>query len=77
MLQIAPPITYKNNHISQQSMEQSAMSSLGYTAVVHSAAYPEDRYAMPEPFSSEQLVTYAIRIQKYKSELAAFNFNGH
>ena len=59
----------------QTTVEQQAMNSLGYTAIVRTAGYPDDRYAMPEPFASEQLVTYAIRNPEYKSNFALFNFN--
>ena len=69
------PTNLENDVYTQQHFEKKAMNSLGYRIVTRTAAYPEDRFAMPEPYSSEQLVTYAMRIQEYKSKFAEFNFN--
>ena len=67
--------SFENDVFMQPYFEKKAMNSLGYIMVARTAAYPEDRFAMPEPYSSEQLVTYAMRIQEYKSKFAEFNFN--
>ena len=75
LLQWMPSTNFENDVFIQQDFEKKAMNSLGYSMVTRTAAYPDDRFAMPEPYSSEQLVTYAMRIQEYKSKFAEFNFN--
>lgn len=75
LLRVTPLALAEEFTESQYDIEEQAMQSLGYQAVAQTAAYPEDRYAMPEPYSSEQLVTYAIRVQEYKSRLATNNTN--
>ena len=75
LLQSVPSTYFEQDPYIQQDFEKKAMNSLGYSIVTRSAAYPEDRFAMPEPYSSEQLVTYAMRIQEYKSKFADINFN--
>ena len=40
------------------SVEAQAMASLGYTVTKKINSYPEDKYAMPEPYSSERLFVY-------------------
>lgn len=75
LMQSMASTKFVNDIYMPQEIEKKAMNSLGYSAVTHTAAYPEDRFAMPEPFSSEQLVTYAMRIQEYKSNFAELNFN--
>ena len=74
-LQWTPSTNIENDVYSQQGFEKKAMNSLGYSIVTRTAAYPDDRFAMPEPYSSEQLVTYGMRIQEYKSKFAELNFN--
>ena len=39
-------------------IEAQAMASLGYKVVQQTSAYPNDRYAMPEPYAYESLVLY-------------------
>ena len=39
-------------------VEAQAMASLGYTVAKKINSYPEDKYAMPEPYSSERLLVY-------------------
>ena len=75
LLQWVPSTSFEKDAYRLQDYEIKAMNSLGYSMVTRTAAYPEDRFAMPEPYSSEQLVTYAMRIQEYKSNFADFNFN--
>ena len=40
------------------NIEAQAMASLGYKIVQQTSAYPNDRYAMPEPYAYESLVVY-------------------
>lgn len=40
------------------SVEAQAMASLGYSVAKKIKSYPEDKYAMPEPYSSERLLVY-------------------
>ena len=40
------------------SLEQEAMASIGYTVTTKTTAYPNNLYAMPEPYSSTALVNY-------------------
>lgn len=47
--------------------EQQAMASLGYQVVAKTHAYPKDKYAMPEPFSSEPLVIYTWKGLDYET----------
>ena len=46
---------------SKKDIEFLAMASLGYVAVAKNQPYPFDKYAMPEPFSSESLITYSLK----------------
>ena len=62
--------------------ESVAMGSLGYEVVQNTKAYPIDPYAMPEPFSSEPIVSYSDRkprVQKSiiesEEELRSFYVN--
>ena len=75
LLRLAPLTGTEESTGSQYDMEQQVMHSLGYKVVTRTAVYPEDRYAMPEPYSSEQLVTFAMGVQEYNSTLAAYNLN--
>lgn len=77
LLSLASFSGFEESTVSQYDMEQRAMYSLGYKIVTRTAAYPEDPYAMPEPYSSEQLVTFAMGIQAYNSTLAAYNFDNN
>ena len=45
----------------EKNAERHAMASLGYRVAAMTDSYPIDKYAMPEPFSSEPLVIYTWR----------------
>ncbi len=44
-----------------EDIEKQAMSSLGYGVIAKVNSYPNDKYAMPEPYSFEPLVIYAYK----------------
>ncbi len=44
-------------------IEMEAMKTLGYQVAHQTAAFPSDKFAMPEPYSSEQLVIYSLRVR--------------
>ena len=73
-VQFSSSAIYAQDFKSAYGIEQKAMNSLGYREIARTDGYPVDRYAMPEPYSSEQLVTFAMRDQEYNPNLASYNF---